>query len=159
MRDKSGMFSVNAHKASSRMTINSFMIGGLFVILTIIWTLSPERFGLIILSQLVLAIPFLFLSILFYIKSISSDEYGAWDAFAWFTNNVGNIFVLNAIGLMTAIVYPILAIMYFCLTVILMSIYSFINVRYEPESAIEKLFKFLFFVFVMILGGIFPVIM
>ena len=147
---------VNSHKSSTRVRINSFMMGSLFFILTLIWTLSPGKFSVFIISQIVLAIPMLFVSSLAYSKIGYWKEVRLWDLLGWFTNNVGSIFILNAVGLMTAQIHKFTAICYFILLIILMAIYSVINVIYKPKTLKEKIFKFTFFVFVLIVGGIIP---
>jgi len=158
---KSLRFSTNPEKAASKVAINSFMIGSLFFILTLVWTLSPEKFGIVIVSELILAIPFLFVSSLAYSKIGYWKETKHWDIFAWYTNNVGNIFVLNVVGLIAGAMYRNIAFTYFALIILLMAIYTSINIFahkkvYQNVLFKEKLFKFFFFVLVLFLGGIFP---
>jgi len=150
------IFQTNQNKASSKVTINSFMMGSLFFILTLIWTLSPSRFSIFIVAQIVFAIPMLFVSSLAYAKIGHWEKVELWDVLGWYTNNIGSIFILNAVGLMTAQFYRNIAIIYFAILVILMAIYSTINVVYRPKTRNEKLYKFVFFVFVLALGGILP---
>ena len=150
------IFETNSSKASAKVTINSFMMGSLFFILTLIWTLNPYKFGVLIVAQIVLAIPMLFVSSLAYAKIGYWKKVKLWDALGWFTNNLGSIFILNAVGLMTGEVYKNLAASYFILLIVLMAIYSTINVVYKPNTLKEKIFKFAFFVFVITLGGLLP---
>ncbi len=58
----------NAEKGISHIAINAFMIGSLFMILTLIWTLGPDKFNPFIIWQLVLGIPLIFISSLAYGK-------------------------------------------------------------------------------------------
>jgi hypothetical protein len=155
---KKGFFEVNAAKASTKVSINAIMMGSLFFILTLIWTTNPARFGFAVVAQIVLAIPLLHISSLAYSKIGYSDKVVMWDVLGWFTNNIGSIFILNSIGLMIAEVYRDLAIFYFLTTIILMALYSVINIIYKPLSVKEKLFKFFFFLLVMLLGGLFILI-
>lgn len=152
------IFQTNANKASAKVAINSFMIGSLFFVLTLIWTLNPSKFSIFIIAQIVFAIPMLFVSSLAYAKISHWEKVKLWDALGWFTNNIGSIFILNSIGLMTAQGYKSIAIIYFLLLIILMAIYSMINVIYRIKTLKEKIFKFAFFVFVLTLGGILPLI-
>lgn len=152
----SDIFETNASKASSKVTINSFMMGSLFFVLTLIWTLNPSKFSLFMVAQIVLAIPMLFVSSLAYAKIGHWEKVKLWDVLGWFTNNIGSIFILNAVGLVTAQIYFNVAIIYFTLLIILMAIYSTINVIYRKRTLKEKIFKFAFFVFVLTLGGILP---
>ncbi len=149
-------FQVNAKKAAMRITINSTMIGALFFVLTFILASGYERFSFLVISQLVLAIPLLFVSILAYSKIAYWEEAQTWDLYGWVTSNLGNDILLNAIGLMIAGVSVPLAVVYFSLTLLLMVIYSAINIKYTPSIARQKLFKLLFFFSVMFVGGILP---
>ncbi|MCX6723612.1 MAG: hypothetical protein NT155_00350 [Candidatus Staskawiczbacteria bacterium] len=150
------IFQINSNKASSKVTINSFMMGSLFFILTLIWTLNPSKFSVFIIAQIVLAIPMLFVSSLAYAKIGHWEKVELWDILGWFTNNIGSIFILNAVGLMTAQIYKSIAVCYFALLILLMAVYSIINVVYRRSTLKEKIFKFAFFVFILALGGIVP---
>ncbi len=145
-------------KSSARVSINAFMMGSLFFILTLIWTLNPEKFNLIIISQLVLAIPLLFISSLAYSKVGYWTHHEVWDRFAWITNTIGNIFVMNVTGLITATIFPKLAIVYFALTIFLIFVYYLINIIYSKHTIKERLIKFLLFIVVLYLGGIRPIL-
>ena len=150
------IFQTNANKASSKVTINSFMMGSLFFVLTLIWTLNPSKFSIFIVAQIVLAIPMLFVSSLAYAKIGYWEKVQLWDILGWFTNNIGSIFILNAVGLITAQIYEAVAVCYFFLLIILMAFYSIINVVYKRKTLREKIFKFIFFLVVLTLGGILP---
>ncbi|HLD37592.1 MAG TPA: hypothetical protein VJA86_03310 [Candidatus Nanoarchaeia archaeon] len=153
------IFRTNPEKAGNRVAINSFLIGSLFTIFTLIWTLSPEKFSVIIVTQISLAIPLLFVSSLAYSKVAYWKETRLWDTLGWYTNNLATIFIFNVVGLMIADYFVSLAFAYFSATILLMLIYSIINFSYNPSFIKEKLFKFLFFVIVLFLGGILPVLL
>lgn len=153
---KDFIFETNPQKASSKITINSFMMGSLFFILTLIWTLSPTKFSIFAISQIVFAIPLLFISSLAYSKIGYWEKTKAWNTLGWFTNNLGNILILNVVGLITKSVSQNITFVYFLLTIVLMSIYSVINVAYDHSTLREKIFKFAFFIFFLLAGGIIP---
>jgi len=155
---KRDMFETNPAKAANKLAINSFMMGSVFFIFTLIWTLSPEKFSSLIIAELVFSIPLLFVSSLSYSKIAYWKETALWDSFGWFTNNIANICLLNVVGLMVAQIFKIMAIYYFSTVILLMFIYSAINVIYGPHLFKEKLFKFLFIVGGLILGGILPIL-
>ena len=150
------IFKTNPTKASVRVNINSLMMGSLFFILTLIWTLNPLKFSVFIIAQIVYAIPLLFVSSLAYSKIGYSEDTRTWDSLGWFSNNIGSIFILNVVGLMTATLFRTIAFSYFGLIVLLMGIYSIINVSHRQNQSKEKLFKYIFFVAVLVLGGILP---
>ena len=77
-----------------------------------------------------------------------------WDTLGWFTNTTGNLFVMNAIGLLTARFDPVLAHVYFYLFIILMIIYTFFNIKNNRGALYQKLFKLFFLLLIIFLGGI-----
>lgn len=156
---KESLFRANPEKASARIRINSFMMGCLFFTLAFIFSLSPQKYHAIVIAQLILAVPLLFVASLAYAKIGYWKETKMWDIFGWYTNNIGHIFILNAFGLMTATIFKNISFLYFGLTILLMLIYSAINVIYKPYTFGEKLYKFLFFLGVLFLGGILPLLL
>jgi hypothetical protein len=155
---KNEIFKTNPAKAANKLTINSFMMGSVFFIFTLIWTLSPERFSPLIVGQLIFSIPLLFVSSLAYSKIAYWKETRFWDLLGWFTNNTANILILNVVGLMVAQMFVIMALYYFALLIALLFIYSLINVIYGPYLFKEKLFKFLFTIIGLVIGGILPIL-
>jgi hypothetical protein len=153
---KKYIFKVNPEKATAKVTINSIIMGGLFFILTLLISLKPDKFNLLLLGQLVLAIPLLFVATLAYAKIGYWNDTKSWDALGWFTNTIGNAFVFNSVGLMTAQIDKSIALLYFLISIILMIIYSIINVQETPDLGKQKLFKFFFFFILTILGGAIP---
>ncbi len=153
---KEAIFKTNPDKAASRVAINSFMMAGVITIITLIWTLKPENFSIFLIAQLILAVPLLFVSSLAYSKIGYWKETKLWDALGWYTNNIGNLFILNVFGIIASIFSMALALFYFATFIILMVIYSIINIIYNPASLKEKTFKFLFLVLIIFLGGIGP---
>lgn len=152
------IFETKPEKASAKLAINGFMIGSLFLILTLIWTLSPNRFGPIVIGQLMIAAPLLFVSSLAYAKLGYWRETRLWDTYGWLTNTIGNALIFNAIGLMTGTIYRGIAIAFFITLILLMLIYTLINTRYNPDQARQKAFKFIFFAAIILIGGIVPLL-
>ena len=144
-------FSINTHKSANKVTISSFMMGSLFFILTLVLTIDPNRFSPLVIYQLVLAIPLLFVSSLAYSKIGYSKSTHTWDMFGWHTNNLGNLFVLNAVGLVAANYDLTLAKIYFTLFCLLMTVYTLININHEPKLWPARLYKLLFLLVVIIL--------
>jgi hypothetical protein len=155
---KKEMFGINPSKAANKLTINSFMMGSIFLIFSLIWTLSPEKFSYFIIFQIVMSIPLLYISSLAYSKVAYWKESKQWNTFGWFTNNVANIMLLNVVGLMIPKIFKNMALFYFLVIIALMLVYSSINVFYDKNSFKEKLFKFLFLVLGLLIGGILPIL-
>ncbi|MFA6428785.1 MAG: hypothetical protein WCW02_04585 [Candidatus Buchananbacteria bacterium] len=159
MAKRKSAFDINPHKANMKITINSAMIGVLFFMLTFILASGQTKFNFLVLAQLVLAIPLLYVSTLTYSKIAYWQEFEAWDFFGWMISNLGNTIVLNAIGLMVASISRGLALTYFLLIILLMSIYSIINISYMAETShikSSRFFKLVFFLVVLLVGGLVP---
>lgn len=146
--------SPNSQKSTSKVTINSYMMGSLFFVLTLIITLNPERFPPAIIFQLVLAIPLLYVSSLAYTKIGYWKENHYWDILGWFTNTTGNLFVINAVGLLANVFNPNLAYLYFLLFSTLMVIYTIINISYHRKSWLGKIAKLAYLLAIVLIGGI-----
>lgn len=151
-------FQIDPEKAKLRVNINSAMIGVLFIILTFILTFGQNKFNALVLAQLVLAIPFLYASILAYSKVAYWKRNKQWDSFGWITSNLANNIILNAIGLIVASFSIALSVVYFGLIAGLMIIYSKINITLHPKLTRQKIYKFLFFIIVLLAGGIIPLL-
>ncbi|MEK6927817.1 MAG: hypothetical protein AABX11_05280 [Nanoarchaeota archaeon] len=145
-------------KAASRVSINALMMGSLFFILTIIWTLNPERFSIAIVTQLVFAVPLFLVSSLCYSKVGYWARHEALDRFGWITNTLGNILVLNVVGIMTSTLFKNIAFIYFGLLILLMGTYYLIVSIYQPHTIKERIIKFIFFLLIVFFGGILQVI-
>jgi len=148
------IFQTNPQKSANKVTINSLMMGSLFFILTLIITLDPNKFSPAIIFQLFLAVPMLYVSSLAYSKIGYWKETFEWDALGWFTNTIGNLFVINAIGLLALKFSQTLSVLYFSLFCLLMIIYTFINIRQNKKILFEKIFKLVFLLVIVFFGGI-----
>ncbi|MCX6752019.1 MAG: hypothetical protein NTZ87_00745 [Candidatus Nomurabacteria bacterium] len=152
--DTEFIFKTNPQKSANKVTINSLMMGSLFFVLTLIITLGPNEFSHAIISQLFLAVPLLYVSSLAYSKIGYYEETYEWDVLGWFTNTLGNLFVINAIGLLALKFSQALSIIYFALFCLLMVIYTIINIRRNKKILHEKIFKLVFLLIIVLLGGI-----
>lgn len=148
------LLNTNPQKSANKVTINSFMMGSLFFVLTLIITLDPDKFSHLVIYQLVLAIPLLYVSSLAYSKLGYWKEVRGWDILGWYTNTTGNLFILNAVGLVAANYNKNLALVYFVLFCSLMVIYTLINIKYNKNSWFEKLYKLAFLLFIITAGGL-----
>ena len=148
------IFKTNPQKSVNKVTINSFMMGSLFFVLTLIITLGSNRFSSAIIFQLFLAVPLLYVSSLAYSKIGYWKETYEWDALGWFTYTIGNLFVINAIGLLALKFSHVLAQIYFSLFCCLMILYTVINIRQNKKILYEKIFKLIFLLVIVFLGGI-----
>ena len=150
--------SINPEKSASRVAINAFMIGSLFMVLTVIWTLGPQKFNPFIIWQLVLAIPLIFISSLAYVKVGYRDKSKVFDRFGWLSHTLGNDLVLNSFGLIAATFFKSLGFIYFILLSFMFLGYYVIDSRHDPTQKTENTIKFIFILLIFVIGGIVPLI-
>jgi hypothetical protein len=150
-------FSQNPVKAEARLHINSFLMGSLFTVLALLWTLSSEKVSSAITLQMVLAIPLILFASLSYAKTGYERTHKIWDNFGWVTNNIGYLLFLNATGLMViAFSSRIIGFIYFASVIILTSLYYVLNIISQPGTLKEHLYKMIFWLIIIFIGGILP---
>jgi hypothetical protein len=146
-------------KSTSKIGVNSFMMGSLFFILTFILAISPTKFDFIVIAELVLAIPILYFSSLVYIKLTYHKEKKFWDVWGWYTHHAGNLFVLNVVGMITVTFSRNLALAYFLVTILLTSTYSWMDYISNPVRIKKKIVRFLFLLIIILVGGVLPILL
>ena len=149
------IFQTNHEKAQSKIGINSTMISAVFLILTLIFTLGPNKVSVIILTELIISIPLLYVATLTYSKIAYWQDSKIWDSFGWVIGSLGNGLLLNSIGLMVAHENRTLGFVFFYLLIVLMTIYTLFNICYSPNKKISgKIFKYLYFLIITVVGGL-----
>lgn len=152
-------FRQNPAKADARLHINSFLLGGVFTVIALLLTLSPERVSFTMLIELVLAIPLIFFASLSYAKMGYERQHKIWDNFGWITNNMGYILFLNSTGLIiSAFFFNSIAFIYFGLLIILASTYYVLNIKTQPGTLKEHLTKLILWIAIIVIGGIIPIL-
>ena len=154
MEEKEFFFKTNPQKSANKVTINSFMMGSLCFALALIITLGADKFLPAIIYQLFLAIPLLYVASLAYSKIGYYEETFAWDALGWITNTTGNLFIINAIGLLALSFSHTLSRIYFSLFCGLMIFYTVINIHQNKKILSEKIFKISFLLIIVFFGGV-----
>jgi len=150
-------FPKNPAKAEARLHINSFLMGGLLTVLALIFTFSPEKFHIMVVAQLALAIPLILFASLSYAKVGYKENHTVWDRFGWIATNLGYILFLNASGLiLAAFSFKILTIIYFGLVMLLVSIYYILNIISQKDTLKEHLSKLILWLIGIFIGGILP---
>ena len=154
MKKERDIFSTNPEKAASRVAINGVMLSSIFVMLAVVFS-EPGKFARVAVIQMVLSIPFLFVSSLAYSKIGYWKETKLWDSLGYFSNTFGNLFMINAIGLLASALSLIVSFVFFGIIISLLFIYSCINIYYTKSYG-SKIFKFLFSLIILFFGGILP---
>ena len=150
------IFEIQPQKAVMRLNINSAMIGVIFFMLTFILSIGKQASNHLVIAELIIAVPLLYVSVLAYSKAAYWKENQLWDVFAWLTGNLGNNIVLDAVGLMVVSISVLISLAYYIMLIFLMAVYSIINCKYNPKHIRQKILKLGFFLAIIILGGILP---
>ena len=157
MRKEKNIFTTIPEKSSARVAINGVMLASVFVMLAVIF-LELDKFNHIAVIQMILSIPLLYVSSLAYSKLGYWKETKRWDMFGYFTNTLGNLFLINAIGILASKISFMVSFIYFGVIVLLLFMYSYINVSHTKRIG-PKLFKFIFSLVILFLGGILPLLL
>jgi len=157
MKEEPILLPPNPEKAASRVAINGVMLASLFVILAVVF-LDPDKFKFIAVAQMLLSIPFLFVSSLAYSKVGYWKETRLWNAFGYVTLTFGNFFMINAMGLFASNISRPLTFTYFGITIVLLLAYSMVQINYR-RSVKGQVVKFLFSLIIILAGGILPMVL
>lgn len=154
-----GTTQTNPQKATLRLAINAFMIGSVFIILTIILTLGPKEFSAFVVWQIVLAIPLLFISSMAYVKISYKEKSHLFDRYAWVSHTLGNNMILNAFGLIAAGFSKNLGWVYFASVFTTVVIYYVIDIIQEPSQKRGDIMKIVFIGIIFLAAGIYPLLL
>jgi len=156
MKEKKGFFITNPEKANSKVAINGVMLASIFVMMAVVF-LEIEKFEVIAVAEMVLSIPLLFISSLAYSKVGYLKRTKLWNSLGYFTTTLGNYFLINAIGITSHKLSFTFAYVYFGLIIFLTLAYSIINIINTKQFG-KQIFKFLFALVILLLGGVLPLI-
>jgi hypothetical protein len=111
-------------------------------------------------GQLAMAVPLFVTSSLAYSKvCYRIGEHRIWDPLGWFTHSIGYIMILNA---MTILIYRSnyhsVAWLFAAVVIFLFFVYSAMDVIAKRRRLFEKVFKLLFYLLLLFLGSILPII-
>lgn len=145
-------------KGTVRIVINSFL--NAFCIALLAFFLNNPRENKsneIVIYLLVMSIPILFTSSLFYTKVAYREvrEYYWWNKAAWLTHTIGYFALINAIFLtiyLYSYKWPALA--FIIITMLLTLVYSMIDVILDFRRIWEKLWKQSFYLLLIYFGSL-----
>ena len=148
-------------KGAERIQINNFMGAVSVGVLAVLLSLNEARFSRWAIGQLAISIPFFFTSSLAYSKLCYRDpkECPIWDKLGWITHSMGYIATLNAvIVLLYQSPYGAVTWILVATTVLLFAAYSILDVVLDRVRVREKLYKFGFYMLLIVIGSILPII-
>jgi hypothetical protein len=132
-------------KSSTRININSMLVGVAATVLFIVISFNPkilqENFWLSL--QLVLIIPFLIISSLAYSKLGYKKEQKKWNLVAWVCFIIGYSFMINVIAILISIIGLVfIGATLITINLILHYIYAAMDHRYGDGSIREEFMKY-----------------
>jgi hypothetical protein len=148
-------------KSNARLFMNTTLIGVSFTIFALLFSLQSDfliKSG-ILTMQLVLSVPFLLTSTLADTKLSYTFHEKHWESIAWSYFIIGYCFLLNVVGIL---VYHLIgftpAALFFVVNIALMLTYSAVEISYNREATARRISKDLFFIIIIFLGGIWPIL-
>jgi hypothetical protein len=148
-------------KGSDRIQINNILAAACVTILSVLLGLSGVQFSAWMVVQLALATPLLVTSSLAYAKTGYRDarEYHVWDSLGWATLSLGYVMLLNALAIMLYTTnYSAASWWFIGVTILLFVVYSVLDVRASKKRLKEKSWKLGFYLALMFLGAILPML-
>ena len=161
MSDKDKRERLSRVKGSDRIQINNILAAACVTILSVLLGLSGVQFSAWMVVQLALATPLLVTSSLAYAKTGYRDakEYSVWDSLGWATLSLGYIMLLNALAIMLYTTsYSAASWWFIGVTILLFVVYSVLDVRASKKRLKEKSWKLGFYLALMFLGAILPML-
>jgi L-asparagine transporter-like permease len=161
MDSNRGVEDVRRAKGSDRIQINNILAAACIAILSVLLGLSGKQFSNWMVMQLAAATPLLVTSSLAYAKISYRDprEYPVWDGLGWVTLSLGYIMLLNALAIMLCTSgYPTVSWCFISVAVLLFVAYSMLDVKANKKNLREKGRKLGFYLALMFLGAILPIL-
>jgi hypothetical protein len=150
------------NKGSNRIQVNNILSAVCLAALSILLAQSGKDFSPWIIGQLGIAIPLLITSSLAYAKLCyrASTECRVWDGLGWFTHSVGYIMILNATALLLFLhkEYQQIAWIFLAATVAVFVLYSVLDIIAKRSRAAEKIYKLAFYLILVAVGSVLPVL-
>ena len=149
----------NSDTTVQQINFSLFMLSFAFLIFTFIITVRPVLLDNIVISlQVVLSIPFLTASVLGRLKLLKSGE-NTWDRFAYVYWILGYVSLINAVGLLLGyLVSMVSAAIFFTGNIIVALSYSWFGIAETNASFASRLRKDAFFIALLLLFGILPLL-
>jgi len=153
---------VSIFKAGSKISINVTLLGISFVLLSFIITMNPNLFSsnFLLSVQLILSIPLLLTSSFIKIKLIENSKKNIiWKRIVFITFTLAYAMILNVMGIFLGLFANLsLSLIFFSANIFMALIYSFVEILEGDEGFLSKFYKDSFFILIIILGGVLPVL-
>lgn len=147
------------NKAKLRIDLNRSLLVICFTLFTLIIAINPLilKNNTILTVELILAIPLLISSSLTRMKLVYSNKREIWNNFGFITFIIAYGLLINVIGMfLTSLVNQKISMLFFGANILMALAYSLIEVFEDKEKLSSRFYKDLFFIAVLVFGGILP---
>ena len=148
-------------KGSDRIQVNNILAAACVTMLSVLLSFSDKQFSDWMVVELAAATPLLVTSSLAYAKISYRDakETPIWDNLGWATLSLGYIALLNALAIVLyATNHPAASWWFMGVTILLFVVYSVLDVKADRKTLKEKVWKLGFYLALMFLGAILPIL-
>ena len=142
-----------------RLDINLSLLQVSFTVFALFISLNPAVFqkSPLVPIQLTMSIPLLMSSIFARSKVAATKRPAMWEQFGFISFLISYTFLLNVLGiLLAAYIGSAVGLTFLIFNVLMAFLYSFFDVIEEPKKLPSRIVKDLFFLSLILFGGIFP---
>ena len=155
----SGFDEVERYRAESKNFIDMTLLGICITFFALVATINPTLLqeNVFFTLQLVLAIPFFICGLLARIKKTAYASSSRWEKLNFISFTLAYGFVINAIGLLLAVLVPIyVSMVFFGVNTMLTLVRESIAISYVPAELKKRLFRSLIHVGLIVFLGVLP---
>jgi small-conductance mechanosensitive channel len=147
-------------KGNNRIQINNILSAVCIGALSVLLAISSDRLSPGAVGQLAIAIPCLVTSSLSYSKITyrREEEHAIWDWLGWVTHSIGYALIINALAIMAYNSnYSGIAWLFLGVNTVLFTTYSIVDVAAKSNRLVEKVWKLVFYISLLIAGSVIPI--
>ncbi len=148
-------------KSEARSNINLWLLSICFTLFTFIVAVNPKLLqeNPFLSLQLTLAIPLLMTSIFARTKLAHTHRIRLWEEYGFITFIIAYGFLLNVVGILLAmLVNTQIGIIFFVANIFSALVYSGVEVIEQRSKLMSRIYKDLFFIFILFFLGILPIL-
>jgi len=146
-------------KAVERSKVDLAFLGVCFSLFTFIVAINTKIFqnNFLLALELTIAIPIFFSSIFASKKLAYTKNPKVWNEISSITFKIGYAFLISVVGiLLSSLIDLSVGIVFFALNIVVTLIYSTLEVIADKEKLKPRIYRDLFFIFLIIIFGVLP---
>jgi len=146
---------------NTRLMINSMLVGAVVTMFFIVASLQQKLLleNPLLAIQMIAAVPFLVTASMANSYIEHTENKKLWYNFGWLSFIIGYAFTLNSIGILISLITSIkIGLTFYFFSFLLPIIYSFILVKFEKKSLMERVVKDAVFLGLQLVLGVFVIL-